>query len=44
MVNSSEELLAFVDELVEEPAVMDEELDLCIGSLDVKALYPSLKI
>ena len=30
-VNSSEELLAFVDELVEELSKSNEELDLCIG-------------
>ena len=39
-VCSSEELLAFVDEVVEKLDQSEEEVDMCIGSLDVKALYP----
>ena len=44
-VISEEELLTFVDELnqrVQEEGLPEQRL--CVGSLDVKALYPSLDI
>ena len=44
-VISSEEMLAYVDELNEVLADVGAPEDgICIGSLDVKALYPSLVI
>ena len=45
-VMSSEELLSFVDELVQELEDEGEDLEegLCVGSIDTEALYPSLDI